>query len=331
MNNGLNAKGLSTPNRFRPGQSLNSELLDVAFDILSPFTKEYSEELISKVIDEAFSVGALQPLIEDQTVSEIYLNGAHQLVYQQDRSGVSTVTSPFSSVEQAQRAAMRLLNGLGREGESRGEGRLGEFITLVDLNGAEGPYVCLQRPIQSAPLSELNRIDSAVREKLGHLLRSGGKVAIASRSGRVQAMMASACALEAYGSQRVAIVGVNHNLGNRPTWFTVEGSNEALESVEQLAPSAVVVQDQSALSGEVVYEALSAASGGIVMCTARDINAAITKVRRRAGDDTLAFEAVELIIFVQDSGDGQVSISDAYSLTQGTHVLSQGILSGELA
>ena len=83
LSDGLIARNLNTPNRYRPGQSLNPALLDAAFEVLQPFTKEHSEDLISKVIDEAFSVGALQPLIEDSSVSEIYLNGAHHLVYHQ--------------------------------------------------------------------------------------------------------------------------------------------------------------------------------------------------------------------------------------------------------
>jgi pilus assembly protein CpaF len=331
LNDGLNAKGLSTPTRYRPGQSLNPDLLDVAFEILRPFTQEHSEEVVSKVIDEAFSVGALQPLIEDKAVQELYLNGAHQLVYHQGDTVPSTISSPFSSVEQAQRAAMRILNGLGREGESSGEGRLGEFRVFVDLNGAEGPYVCMQRPLQQKKASQLGQVDAQVCDKLNTLLRNGGKIAIASRSGRVQAKMTSAMALESFSDHRVAIVGVNHHLGNHSTWITLEGSDDSLKSVEQLAPHRVIIQDQASLEGALVFEALSASSGGILMCTARDINAAIAKIRRRAGDDALAFEAVEIVLFVSETSDGQLSLSDAYSLTQGAHILSQGILNGELS
>ena len=282
LNDGLQKQGLSTPHRYRPGQSLNPDLVNAALEILKPFSQEHSEETIAKVIDEAFSVGALEPLATDDSVTEIYLNGAHQLVYRQGQSSVVTVKSPFSSVEQAQRAALRLLNGLGREGEQRGEGRLGNLRVLVDLNGAEGPYVCMQRPIQQKSLSEYAQFNQAVVSQLSSLLNQGGKVMIASRSVKAQAMMSSMIAHECFADRRVALIGVNHHIGNKATWFTLEGSDEALSGVEQLTPDVVMIQDQSKLSGELVFETLSAASGGVLMSTARNINVAITKLQRRA-------------------------------------------------
>jgi hypothetical protein len=322
LNDGLVAKGLSTPNRYRPGQSLNPDLLDVASEILKPFTSEHSEDVIGKVIDEAFSVGALQPLIEDSEVREIYLNGAHQLVYHQTgQSHSEVVNSPFSSVEQAQRAALRILNGLGREGEQRGEGRLGDFRVLIDLNGAEGPYICLQRPIQSEAISSTDMMSSDVSPLVLSALASGARIAIASRSSRVQAKLASAIALEALVDQRVAVIGASHHLGNSPSWLTVDGNDEALETVEQLSPSAIIIQDQAGLTGEKVFEVLSASSKALLLLSARDISSAVSKIRRRAGDDNLAFEGVDFVIFAEESSEG-ITVSDIYSLIQGAHAFS---------
>lgn len=330
LNEGLSQQGLSTPHRYRPGQSLNQDLVNAALEVLKPFSKEHSEETISQVIDEAFSVGALGPLAIDETVTEIYLNGAHQLVYRQGQSGVVTVKSPFSSVEQAQRAALRLLNGLGREGEQRGEGRLGNLRVLVDLNGAEGPYVCMQRPIQQKSLSEYAHFDQNVVRQLSSLLAQGGKLMIASRSVKAQAMMSSMIAHECYSDRRVAIIGANHHIGNKATWFTLEGSDEALKGVQQLTPDIVMVQDQACLNGELVFETLSAASGGMLLSTARNATAAISKLQRRAGHDHLAVEAIDLVIFVTEDGNQQMSVEQIYSLTQGVQVYSQGTLTGDL-
>ena len=333
LNDGLSAKGLSTPNRYRPGQVLNPELLDAAFEILQPYTAEHSEEVVSKVIDEAFSVGALQPLIEDSSVRELFLNGAHHLVYYRVNQEQSTsVQSPFTSVEQAHRAALRILNGLGQEGAQRAEGRLGEFRVYVDINGAEGPYICLQRSIQTDQISQLasrGLVSQAISDQLPRLIAQGGHLVIASRSTRAQSVITSAIALETLGQHRVVMIGASHHLGNRAGWLSLEGDDSSLKSVERLSPDAVIIRDQSALDGTILFETLSASSRAILMITARDIHGAIAKVRRRSGNDDLALEAVDLIVFV-DENNGQPTISDIYSLTQGAQVYSQGNLSGDL-
>jgi hypothetical protein len=329
LNEGLIQKSLLAPTRYRPGQSLNPDLIDAAYEILKGLTQDHSEDGVALIMNEAFGVGAIQPLIEDEDVQEIYLNGSHQLVYKQ-RAGTSveTVSSPFTSIEQAVRAAQRLLNGLGREGQSSAEGKLGPFRVFVDLEGAEGPYVCLQRSIQSNKLGDLvarGACNAQLAQSVSELMNRGGKIVIASAHTQSQAQITSAIAQELLGNRRAVLVGVSQHLGDDPSWLTVAGSDDALESVARLNPDAVVIADQSALSGDKVFETLSAASAGLLMMTARDMNGAVNKLRRRAGDDMLAVEAVDAVLFV--SGD---AISEVYHVGQGQVIFSQGSWSGSL-
>ena len=329
LNEGLTQKGLLTPTRYRPGQSLNPALIDAAYEILKDLTQDHSEDGVALIMNEAFGVGALQPLIEDSNVQEIYLNGAHQLVYKQAHNApAETVSSPFTSVEQAARAAKRLLNGLGREGQTCAEGKLGPFRVFVNLEGAEGPYVCLQRAAQPNTLSALvaqGAFNPQLAESVKTLVERGGKIVIASPHKSAQAQLTSAIARELLSARRVVSVGVSQHLGDDPSWLTVEGSDEALEGVERLNPDAVIISDQASLSGDKVFEALSASSAGLLMLTARDINGAVNKLRRRAGDDMLAVEAADAILFVSGA-----EVTDVYHVAQGQVIFSQGAWSGAL-
>jgi type IV secretory pathway ATPase VirB11/archaellum biosynthesis ATPase len=286
------------------------------------------------IMNEAFGVGALQPLIEDDAVKEIYLNGAHQLVYlQQSRNAVNVVNSPFTSIEQAKRAAMRILNGLGREGQTCAEGRLGPFRTFVDLEGAEGPHICLQRVRQAHSLSGLvstGQVDQQLAQSISNVMERGGKLVIAGPSSVAQSSLTSAIAQELLQSKRALLVGVNQHLGSDPSWLTVEGSDDALNGAARLNPDAVIISDQPSLSGDKMLETLSSASAGILMLTARDVNSAVAKLRRRAGDDMLAVEAADAVIFVHVRGD-ELQVTDVYHVAQGQLVFSQGTWSGHLA
>ena len=333
LNDGLAQRQLTAPTRYRPGQSLNPSLIDAAHDILKGFTQEHSEDGIALIMNEAFGVGALQPLIEDESVKEIYLNGAHQLVYMQQSYPTAHVSSPFTSTEQATRAAMRILNGLGREGQTCAEGRLGPFRTFVDLEGAEGPYVCLQRvrqPHQLSGLVGVGQIDQQLAQSISDVIGRGGKLVIAGASTASQSLFTSAIAQELFQSKRTVLVGVHQHLGSNPSWLTTEGSDEALDGVARLNPEAIIISDQPALSGNKMLETLSSASAGILTLTARDVNSAFAKLRRRAGDDTLAVEATDAVIFVQSQGD-EVQVTDVYHVGQGQLVFSQGAWSGHLA
>jgi hypothetical protein len=79
-----------------------------------------------------------------------------------------------------------------------------------------------------------------------------------------------------------------------------------------------------------MLETLSSASAGILMLTARDVNSAVAKLRRRAGDDMLAVEAADAVIFVHVRGD-ELQVTDVYHVAQGQLVFSQGTWSGHLA
>jgi Flp pilus assembly CpaF family ATPase len=94
----LKTRELKAPKRYRPGQELNPDLVEAAQSALSR-DSAVSESTKQRVLNEVFGVGALQPLIENPEVSEIYLNGAHCLVSLNKNQESQETRTPFSSVE----------------------------------------------------------------------------------------------------------------------------------------------------------------------------------------------------------------------------------------
>jgi pilus assembly protein CpaF len=317
LKNGIRDKGLQLPKRYRPQQQLNSELLESAFDILQEVGGNHSEDDLRQVIDEALSVGALHTLIEDDQIQSIYLNGAHHLAYVQNNGKVSIIRTPFSSIEQARRAASRILNGLGGQGDSYAQGRLGDFKALVDMNGSEGPYIVLQRAVNYSSLStwvEEGRFDQNVATEVKRILNAGGKIAIVSPKTNTQAQTVSAIALSCLKSKRTISIGVAQHLGNESSWLTLPADTSSLTKAFDMLADCLVIGDQVNIDGPSTFEALSTASSAILMLTARSVNTAIKKMQRRAQDPELLQEAIECILFMQQDQHQRIYLSEAYNL-----------------
>jgi predicted component of type VI protein secretion system len=332
LQRGLEEKGMTLPSRYRPGQQLNPALLNSALDILQNVKGDHSSEAMTQVIDEALSIGALHALVEDASISTIYLNGAHHLAYTQ-AGKMSVMRSPFSSVEQARRAARRILNGLGASQQNRGEGRLGELRAYVDVDGSEGPYICLQRSVNQRALGawvESQQFDHQVASAVTHAIRNGAKIAIASRDTQSQVEVASAIALSCLKSRRVISVGLQHHLGNESAWLTMPGEMDALMTSTQLTPECLIIADQASFDGTLVFESLSATSSGVLLITARSTNAAVQKLNRRALDAELVTETLDLLLMVERGEDGVTRLSEVYSFGQQQTVYSGGVLNGSL-
>ena len=330
---GLEEKGMSLPSRYRPGQQLNPDLLNSALDILQNVKGEHSSEAMTQVIDEALSIGALHALVEDDSISTIYLNGAHHLAYTQSGK-MSVMRSPFSSVEQARRAARRILNGLGASQQNRGEGRLGELRAYVDIDGSEGPYVCLQRSVNHKALGawvESQQFDHQVASAVTQAIRNGAKIAIASRDTQSQVEIASAIALSCLKSRRVISVGLQHHLGNESAWLTMPGEMDALMTSTQLTPECLIIADQASFDGTLVFETLSATSSGLLLVTARSTKSAVQKLNRRALDAELVAETLDLLLMVERGEDGVTRLGEVYSFGQQQIVYSGGVLNGSLS
>jgi hypothetical protein len=172
-------------------------------------------------------------------------------------------------------------------------------------------------------------VDASTSQQLEALIARGGKVAIASTHVMVQTTFAGALSQSVFANTRSALVGLSQSLGAQASWITLPGTDDALDSVYSLNAEAVVIADQASLSGAKVLETLSAASTGLLMMTARDTQSAVSKLRRRAGNDDLLIEALDAIFYVGGTAQAP-KLQQVYLISAGQVIYSDGVWSGQL-
>lgn len=93
---------------------------------------EYQDQIISRLINEIFGFGIIQPLLEDPSVSEIMINGPKQ-VYIERAGKLELVDVKFDNASQILQIIDRIVSPLGR--------RIDESSPLVDARLPDGSRV----------------------------------------------------------------------------------------------------------------------------------------------------------------------------------------------
>src|SRR3712207_6391138 len=157
--------------------------------VLSP--RERSD-LIRRIIDEALGLGVLEPLLADDTVTEIMVNGPDSIYVERD-GVLEQVDTRFSSEAHLYQTIDRIVAGVNR--------RVDESSPMVDarLPGGErvnviipplslvGPVLTIRRFPQLFTLDELvgkETLDEATRELLVAFVRARLNIVISGEIGR---------------------------------------------------------------------------------------------------------------------------------------------------
>ena len=113
----------------------------------TPLTMAEREQLVREVLDELFGLGPLEPFLDDPTISDILVNGAHDVYI--ERAGLLEKTDvQFSDDEHLMRIIERIVSRVGR--------RVDESSPMVDARLQDGsrvnaiiPPLALDGPILS--------------------------------------------------------------------------------------------------------------------------------------------------------------------------------------
>jgi len=113
----------------------------------TPLTMAEREQLVREVLDELFGLGPLEPFLDDPTISDILVNGAHDVYI--ERAGLLAKTDVrFADDEHLMRIIERIVSRVGR--------RVDESSPMVDARLIDGsrvnaiiPPLALDGPILS--------------------------------------------------------------------------------------------------------------------------------------------------------------------------------------
>jgi pilus assembly protein CpaF len=131
----INQIDLENLNRMRE-ETAREQLRNATLEILqrekTPLTMTEREKLVTEILDEVFGLGPLQPLLADPTLSDILVNGAHE-VYIERRGKLERAAVHFNDDDHLMRIIDRIVSRVGR--------RVDESSPMVDARLRDGSRV----------------------------------------------------------------------------------------------------------------------------------------------------------------------------------------------
>ncbi|RNL83486.1 CpaF family protein [Halostreptopolyspora alba] len=147
--------------------------------------------LVRRVVDEALGLGVLEPLLEDENVTEIMVNGPDH-IYIERRGQVERVETTFASEDQLMQTIDRIVSQVNRrvdESSPMVDARLptGERVNvIIPPLSLSGPIVTIRRfpkPFTLRELAAKGSLDESTAVLLAALIRARFNVIISGGTG----------------------------------------------------------------------------------------------------------------------------------------------------
>ena len=105
---------------------------ELVADFDKPLNRQEREDLIQEVVDELLGLGPLEPLLQDDTITDILVNG-HDTVFVEKRGQLERVPTRFQDEKHLMRVIQKIVSAVGR--------RVDESSPFVDARLADGSRV----------------------------------------------------------------------------------------------------------------------------------------------------------------------------------------------
>lgn len=181
----------------------------------SRLSADEREQLIVRVLDEVVGLGPIQPLLDDEDITEVMVNGCAAICYERD-GRLCTATARFESAEQILMVIDRILAPLGRRLDKSSplvNARLanGDRVNAVAAPvGIDGPYVTIRkfsnRITSMARLVELGSLPGWYATLLSWAVRLRQDIAVAGGTGSGKTTLLNALSCEIDHGERVITI-----------------------------------------------------------------------------------------------------------------------------
>jgi pilus assembly protein CpaF len=222
--------------------------------------------LVSEVLDELLGLGPLEPLLKDDTITDILVNG-HNTVFVERRGVLEREETRFKDERHLLRIIQKIVSAVGR--------RIDESSPFVDARLADGSRVnavvpplaidgsllsirkFARVPISMAKLTELGSVPESIAEVLSAIVRARRNVLISGGTGSGKTTLLNA--MSSYIDERERIVTIEDSaelqlqqahvarLETRPA--NIEGNGEITQ--RELVKNALRMRPDRIIVGEV--------------------------------------------------------------------------------
>ena len=119
-----------------PVEQIKSQIAAIMPELVAdydqPLNRQEREELIQQVVDELLGLGPLEPLLQDDSITDILVNG-HDTVFIERRGQLTRVPTRFQDEKHLMRVIQKIVSAVGR--------RVDESSPFVDARLADGSRV----------------------------------------------------------------------------------------------------------------------------------------------------------------------------------------------
>lgn len=170
--------------------------------------------IIRRVVDEALGLGVLEPLLADESITEIMVNGPEH-IYVERRGQVQRIDTTFANEEQLHQTIDRIVSQVNRrvdESSPMVDARLpsGERVNvIIPPLSLSGPILTIRRfpkPFTIEELAAKGSLDSATGVLLAALVRARFNIVVAGGTGTGKTTFLNALSAFAPGFERIVTI-----------------------------------------------------------------------------------------------------------------------------
>jgi len=253
-----------------PEEQIRAEITGILPELLAsfdqPLNREERANLVTEVMNELLGLGPLEPLLKDESITDILVNGCNTVFV--ERGGVlERVSTRFQDERHLMRIIQKIVSAVGRridesspfvDARLRDGSRVNAIIAPLALDGS---LLSIRKfakiPISMKKLIDLESVPQAMAEVLAAIVRSRRNVLISGGTGSGKTTMLNA--LSSFIDERERIVTIEDSaelqlqqihvarLETRPP--NIEGRGEV--SQRDLVKNALRMRPDRIIVGEV--------------------------------------------------------------------------------
>jgi pilus assembly protein CpaF len=253
-----------------PEEQIKAEIAGIVPELLvtfdQPLNRDERANLVDEVMDELLGLGPIEPLLKDETITDVLVNGANTVFI--ERSGVlERAPTRFQDEKHLMRIIQKIVSAVGRridESSPFVDARLSDgsrVNAIIAPLALDGSLLSIRKfakiPISMQKLIDLESVPEAMAEVLQAIVRSRRNVLISGGTGSGKTTMLNA--LSSYIDERERIVTIEDSaelqlqqehvarLETRPP--NIEGRGEV--SQRDLVKNALRMRPDRIIVGEV--------------------------------------------------------------------------------
>jgi pilus assembly protein CpaF len=173
-------------------QQIRRIVEDMLVDDETPLTRQEREQIVVEVQHETFGLGPIEPLMQDPTVSDILVNGPHD-VYVERRGKLQKTSAIFRDNAHLMQIIERIVSGVGRrvdESSPMVDARLKDgsrVNAIIPPLALDGPVLSIRRfavdPFKMSDLLTFGTLTGALAEVLRGAVRARLNILVSGGTG----------------------------------------------------------------------------------------------------------------------------------------------------